>query len=435
MTSRLTILILLTALSATAAEYYVWARSGNTPGDGSNWTNARTNLPSTLTRGDVYRIAGGLYQEYNFNDAASGSTVITIKHATVADHGTDTGWHSTMSTQAVFNASLGFVTSHWVFDGGPRGADWFSGADYGFQIDDTSNVQIEQRDKPNVTNVTVRGVWVKMRNTALSTETDEARRGVYAEAESGYFPNWTFSSNLFSYGNVQLHLRRFPSLTLEYNAFHDNLSNPQNHGETVSAYDPANDDWIVRYNQVRDMIGTASWAVNYGDDWQVYGNVYSDCEFSDGFLGFDGAGNSSGHQIYNETIIRPISHLKQVSANGGSTVVKNCLFMMGGLGTPTFSGSTVSYCGFSGSGTGTSQQTSIATSIFEDYAGGDYRLAENTTAGETLASPFDTDLLGHERGDGQDWSRGAYQFYVESEPSEPAGNTVTAGTLIIRGTP
>jgi hypothetical protein len=395
-------------------------------GSGSDFTNLLA-WSTSPTRGDSWYVVGGSYADKTFSRSISGSTGINILKATEANRPTATGWQSWMSTQAVISASIGFTTSHWVIDGGPRPADWFDGSSYGFRLDDDSNVQLEQRDKPNVTNVVIRGVWFKARNTALSTEIDEGRRSVYAEAEAGFFPNWTFSSNLFSYGNVSMHLRRFPGLTIEYNAFHDNLNNDLNHGEAISAYDPYNDDWVVRFNQVRDMIGTAAWAVNYGDNWQVYGNVYSDCEFGDGFLGFNGPGNTSGHVIYNETIIRPITHTRMVSANGGSTVVKNCLFMMGALGTPSFDGCTVSYCGFSGSGSGSSTQTSVATGIFVDYAGGDYRLATNTTAGETLSSPFNVDLLGNTRGSGQDWSRGAYQFTVGGSPA-PALWTI--GTVI-----
>jgi hypothetical protein len=62
-----------------------------------------------LTRGDTYYIADGSYVTYIFDDVASGSLVITIKKATVADHGTETGWLDTYGDgQAVFADVLAF---------------------------------------------------------------------------------------------------------------------------------------------------------------------------------------------------------------------------------------------------------------------------------------------------------------------------------------
>jgi parallel beta-helix repeat protein len=48
-------------------------------GTGSDWTNAITQLPATLTRGYTYYIADGSYGSYTFDDAVSGTQVITLK--------------------------------------------------------------------------------------------------------------------------------------------------------------------------------------------------------------------------------------------------------------------------------------------------------------------------------------------------------------------
>src|SRR3989304_8100596 len=48
-----------------AASHYV--RSGASgSGNGSDWTNAYTTLPSSLIRGDVYYVAGGTYSGRTF---------------------------------------------------------------------------------------------------------------------------------------------------------------------------------------------------------------------------------------------------------------------------------------------------------------------------------------------------------------------------------
>ncbi|MEN6626348.1 MAG: hypothetical protein ABFD69_08995, partial [Candidatus Sumerlaeia bacterium] len=81
----LTVLLLGFASSSMAADYYVRAGAG---GNGSDWANAYGSLPATLQRGSTYHIAAGSYGSHQFNDAESGTAMITIKKATAADHGT-----------------------------------------------------------------------------------------------------------------------------------------------------------------------------------------------------------------------------------------------------------------------------------------------------------------------------------------------------------
>ena len=72
----------LSALVADAASKYVREAAAGA-GTGADWTDAYTALPATLTRGDTYYIADGAYAAYTFDDAISGTTLITIKKATV----------------------------------------------------------------------------------------------------------------------------------------------------------------------------------------------------------------------------------------------------------------------------------------------------------------------------------------------------------------
>src|SRR5574337_72794 len=120
---RIGYLVLLAFISvavpefAMAANHYVRAgAAGNN--SGSDWTNAYSTLPSTLTRGDTYYVADGSYGSYTFKTAASGSTRIYVKKAIASDHGTDAGWLSSYGDgQAVFTATMIFNTSYWTFDG------------------------------------------------------------------------------------------------------------------------------------------------------------------------------------------------------------------------------------------------------------------------------------------------------------------------------
>src|SRR6478672_8702003 len=80
-------------LRAQTATHYVRQGASGT-GTGDDWTNAYPNLPGTLTRGDTYYVADGSYGNPVFDDPESGTLVITIKKATITDHGTDTGWQA-----------------------------------------------------------------------------------------------------------------------------------------------------------------------------------------------------------------------------------------------------------------------------------------------------------------------------------------------------
>ena len=140
----LIILIAWLPILLNAATLYV--RQGATGnGSGTDWTNAFTSLPATLVRGNVYYIAGGTYNSYTFDDAESGSSVITIIKATETDHGTHTGWQTAYgSAQAVFNGFFKFTRGYYVINGQTRDeSDWFDGSAYGIQI------------KHNITNIKI----------------------------------------------------------------------------------------------------------------------------------------------------------------------------------------------------------------------------------------------------------------------------------------
>ena len=120
------LLLLVTPSLAHAANHYVRAAASGTA-SGNDWTNAYTDLPAALTRGDTYYVAAGTYGIHTFGDTASGTTVITIKSPTVTDHGTGTGWSDSFVGQATFVgpaspvavgfAIFYFTTGYYTIDG------------------------------------------------------------------------------------------------------------------------------------------------------------------------------------------------------------------------------------------------------------------------------------------------------------------------------
>lgn len=92
-------IILLISLANTsfAATHYVWCGSANN-GDGTTLQSAgsiggvgaMTSLPASLSRGDVYAVAGSgvcNYGTHAFSDAESGTTVILVRRVNTSDSG------------------------------------------------------------------------------------------------------------------------------------------------------------------------------------------------------------------------------------------------------------------------------------------------------------------------------------------------------------
>lgn len=126
--------LFLTTVLASAANICV--RSGATGnGSGSDWVNACPSIPSTLVRGNTYYIADGIYSGATFKTPAKGATLITIKKATIADHGTAIGWSNVYGDgEARFTDTIVFGSSYWLFDGQTGGGleGWTTG--FGFHI-------------------------------------------------------------------------------------------------------------------------------------------------------------------------------------------------------------------------------------------------------------------------------------------------------------
>ncbi len=129
---------------ASAADHYV--RQGATgSGAGSDWTNAYTILPSTLTRGDTYYLADGSYGSYTFDDPNSGSVGIAIVKATASSHGTNTGWVDSYGDGQATFTHWNVYTDYYTFNGVQRNSDWQLGSvsQYGIRVAGASPLRID----------------------------------------------------------------------------------------------------------------------------------------------------------------------------------------------------------------------------------------------------------------------------------------------------
>lgn len=421
---RITVLMLLSILlapsMATAANHYV--RDGAT-GTGADWTDACDDFAgscavASLVRGDTYYVADGTYAARTFDKAVSGSLVITIKKATIADHGTETGWVSTYGDGQASWTTWTMVTSYWLFDGASRNeSNWFDTTAYGFVVGTggTQDNQISWTADTQTNNITIKYVHVDGRSTvttlavrAYAIDTDPFNGAIF-------HANLLISRVYVSDSNNPYFIRGTDGTIIEYSANDNAWGNDNNHGEVVNLYFTA-ENAIIRYNRFKNAYvaegGTACIAIQDTNGHQIYGNIFEDCGGGDGALGFTTTGNASNMQIYNNTFVKRSGPQGIEAPSGSGNVVRNNLW----VGNTSHSinvgsGSTITHNATSAASIGgTSTQINVPTSIFVDYAGGNYHLASATTDGTTLSAPFTTDMDGITRGADGTWDRGAFEY-------------------------
>ncbi len=419
----LAVAALIPGLANAANQYVRPGATGNN--DGTDWANAYNKLPSTLKRGDTYYLAGGSYGSHTFNDAVSSTTAITVKKATVADHGVATGWQDTYgTTQAVFGG-LSFNTSNYVFDGNVGGGpgSWETG--FGFKVQATYHTI----DFPAVlSNISIRHTDIQGGGRAETSDTDL----LYLVNK---YTNITVSY-CFLHDVSRTMILSWPSggsgLTVEYSKFARN--GVAEHREAWSA--GAESNVIFRNNLLEDIMGTGFIAiVNANGDaanWDIYGNIfYWTGKYTDGIINtgvimnrYDGAGGvinvrAVNWHIYNNIIanIRGGSFTAQIAPEGplGTYVVENNIWYNNVADAGTSGGSLVDYNWYfaNGSNGKSGANDTVGTaSPFVDatpWISGNWAL-KAPLPGVALVAPYNIDLGGVTRGADGVWDRGAIEY-------------------------
>jgi hypothetical protein len=259
MNSMVCCLLVIGVNNAIAANHYV--RQGAS-GNGTSWANAFGDLPRSLVRGDNYYIADGSYASHTFADGQG--AVITVKKATVTDHGTSTGWQNSYGDgKATFKAPFNFLHGNYVIDGSVGGGpgSWESG--FGFYMY-AGGKGIECRTS-GVSNVTIKHMEIAGHGDDGSNGSNDL---IYIVSTA---QRWVFSHlYLHDPGRTQFLWRSVHYSTIEYSCMARNESVSAQHSEGISAYNTNNN--TIRYNVWKDIEGTGVIVVG-GINWQIYGNV------------------------------------------------------------------------------------------------------------------------------------------------------------------
>ena len=422
--------VLLLSSRAWAANHYIRdGATGSSPCSDWSSANACDALPATLVRGDTYYIASGSYSGRTFNTATSGTQYITIKGATAADHGTDTGWSNGYSvstsdggSQAVFTSNFTISTSYWNIDGvvGPVLSQ--TPALYGFSMGTSQATGFIF--SAAVSNIIISHLYAK-----AGTSSNNERE--FIKNNSGCtVTNLTISHCLLDswQGFVAAWLADVNYLIFEYNVCLNLFSSGLNHGECVNPNGGGMNYAIFRYNWFE---GYSTWAsdqsgatgcivANNNDNAnaEIYGNVFYNLWIGNGVITNTSQGNMLNAKVYNNTftgITYGVNGAIIVIASG--TVYNNISY---NVDNSSISGGTQA------------NNTNYASSPFVDYANKNFHLAAPTSAGTSLSSPYNMDVDGNIRGGDGTWDRGAYEYGASVNytvtPSSGANGSISPNT-------
>jgi hypothetical protein len=423
-------------LPALAANHYV--RAGATgAANGNDWTNAYTSLPSSLIRGDTYYIADGSYAGRTFSTATSGTTLITIKKATVADHGTDTGWNSTYGDgQVQFTSGLQFTTNNWLLDGQTGGGaenNW--NQNFGIKITETNDanavIKIGIIGSPGAANnITIRHVEMQGKGSVSSNGGSYSNDGLAVYGAIGVTLSYFWMHGI---GRGPLFISA-QNVLIEHGWVQSYFGSPSAHSEIASIWSFAGKvgDMTFRYNLFTDIQSTGGimWdnSANTSAKLSIYGNVFykpagAVWGVANGLIGgWTGGGGEEFHNasVYNNTFINvdqeSLSTLPNIASNNtaSNNLFYNCQ-------SPNFSKfATHDYNHYINSG-GTHSETHGTSAAsgdpFVNFSSFNFRLKAATSAGQTLASPLNLDAFGLTRGADGNWDRGAFEFVSGGAPT------------------
>ena len=450
------LVFLASSIAAAAANHYVRVgASGN--GSGLDWINACTDFTgpcavTSLVRGDTYYIAAGTYAgSRTWNRATSGTLPITIKRATVADHGTDTGWSASFDGQVVWGYGHTVSTGYWVFDGvtsTPTASPVDGAADssrYGFYYNHGSNCSSNQ------TIVSIQATDVTFKNVAMDM------------CSSAYdYAKWCFeitdgaNNTLISHAYCNSSIDFIQTNGAQSNAVYEyvytanNGGTGNNHGE---AYQLVCNSCTIRYNYFADCSSTACISGNANTapgapnniplyNTQVYGNVFNHPNGGNGLMHAAGSTGMFGTHFYNNTIVNETSGTwfedcnsgEAACSGSGSNVLENNIIWNGPCGVSFNSPNNIkdynTYLSCTDGAPTEAHSQSGSYNPFIASASNDYRLkpyaagaCSSTTTlcgGWTLASPYNKDMLGNTRGVDGVWDRGAYEFSTQSATTPAA---------------
>ena len=425
----LALLFALLPPTLSAATYYV--RDG---GDGStpttSWAGAYDQLSSAVaaaSRGDTIYVADGDYNAPTLSTATSGTSTITIKKATVADHGTSTGWSDAYGDgQAVFSGTVLIHTGRYIIDGQVGGGpgSWKTG--HGFRV----NGQIQIISAAFDVGVAIPGGNIELHHIRIvGTFTPSTDDAISANNLDGLVISHVYTDDT---DNCPVNLFLTTNVTWEY-CYHGRFtSSEEHHAEIVFLYGKGG--VTIRYNLFRWAQSTGGIMVHNPDELPVliYGNViYRESSETwsyggDGLIGgWSNRADLETHnvKVFNNTLINVPSDAAGIIGTTPHSGLewKNNYAYNTDTGLPNGAWDH-DYNHYQDSGSESESNGTTGTGnpfVSLDETSADFaKLTADTTAGTNLGAPYNVDWFGN-----TGTSRGAIQF--QSGGGGEPGSTVS----------
>lgn len=398
-------LIVMLSLPVSAATLYVRAGASGAA-TGADWTDAFTTLPAALTRGNTYYVADGSYVEYTFDDAEIGTDVITVKKATVDDHGTETGWDNSYGDGVADWPGWVIENSYYTLDGqvGQWASDWPGYAIHGFKVTRTMTAPSQKAvnigaNGARVGSITISHVEVTFGNSG--TDWEKGGDGVYFYGTTNLLFQYLWVHNI---GRDCIYYITGTNVTIEYSFLEENgqaqldeVFDPVEHAQVLNWGGGAQGrDSTYRYNVLRRFRSTGGLMLLPSMiDSEIYGSIFlqdqddslTGSRVMSGFSGSDGTVTNVA--IYNNTFAN-ITKGGAISAGNGYTncEIRNNIFLnvknAGAIGF--FPAIIRSHNWYYDVGADMSSETSVQIGTgdpFVNAAADNYRLTAQTDAGFT----------------------------------------------------
>jgi hypothetical protein len=440
-----------------AATHYVWCGASGT-GTGANFTNAYSNLPASMTRGDTYVVAGsgtctyGSGAGHNFNDAESGTTVITVRHASSTLDSGVTGYQATFaSTQAKW--TVGSTTQDWIFrtgyylmDGNP---DTQSGggignanctSSCGFLLQDNTDLKpagfiLITCSSGSCTHITIKGTEID--NSGVAASGGVCTSGIDTDASVGsHWDNLTLSYDYIHDipgGPIDL-TKSADGFTFTRGALVNMNTGSQCHGEMFDITSQTN--FNISYSLIQNCSSTGCIVLqNAGTSTgNVFGNVFNNTDPTtyhpgNGILACINSVSCTA-SFFNNTIIGftdVAGGTARIDFSGGAsgssvTSYNNLWYGNSSVNPFICSGCTLTtdyncYESTTDSSNPTEKHACVgSTNYFVNVSSRNFHLASETPSSPNgfntnsllSASTLDPDGMNRSTADGGTWSRGAY---------------------------
>lgn len=432
---RLIALFLLAFGLADAANICVGPASTGS-GSGADWSNIKsfTSFSNTWTRGNIYYLRdsdGTNYSisttSFNATTALSGVTTIEWRKATVADHGVSTGWSDSMGdSTAIFDGTIGFKsTGYFILNGYSLGVGNYN---CGIVVLNTTanTISTDQIDIwTNVDHVTVQYVeaYYQTSNDNYAYITGVGKTGIYLGTSTN-----TLISRCYIHGCdslIYLGGGGTPSsLTIDNCMLQASRSSNNQVHENVVFCTRAHDS-VFSNNTVWNYNAEGFFLTGFESppyNWKIYNNTF--------WLGNSGSTpinprgielrqdyNYSGIEIIGNTFVDVgIGAILNRTAETGNTttgcsainnIQLNSAFSLGDFATKL-------------------TNTAVVSTIWTNYATGNFHLASDTATWTSQSSPYNVDKDGVTRTS----SQGAYQYLASGAPTFSSASINSAGTSL-----